>query len=251
MNDSTLSTTSTDIASLPLKSAREAFAGCQQAVVVAPHPDDETLGCGGAIALLRQRSIPVNILVMSDGTGSHPSSQLYPPPRLRRLRELETCEALGRLGVDTLDVTFLRLSDTSIPHPGTADFPTAVERCRHYLYQYSPSILFVPWRSDQHCDHRATWHIVQSCLQDWEYPPQQLVYSIWGSSTGGLRDLPTGEWGWRLDIRSVVDLKRYAVAAHQSQTTDLINDDAGGFCLTSEMLFNLIQPWETYLQVTS
>jgi LmbE family N-acetylglucosaminyl deacetylase len=239
----------TAIEALPFRSADEAFASCRRAVVVAPHPDDETLGCGGAIARLRLRSVPVHVLVISDGTASHPNSKQYPPAKLRDLRERETRIAVGRLGGADNAVTFCRWPDKGVPEPGTQEFAIAVTQCHEYLHRHTPSVVFVPWRHDQHRDHRATWHIVQACLQSWSQPPQQIVYSIWGSPSAGLPMLPVGETGWRLDISSVESTKRFAVMAHQSQVTSLIEDDPEGFRLTSEMLANLIQPWETYLDV--
>ncbi len=242
--------TSVEITALPLYSADEILASCTGAVVVAPHPDDETLGCGGAIALLRQLRIPVQVLVMSDGTQSHPQSKAYPAKRLKKLRESEALNALKMLGVAAVDVTFYGWSDTAIPHPSHPNFEQAVTRCNQQLLRFSPSLLFVPWQGDQHCDHQATWKIIQRCVRNWPQPPLLLAYSIWGSRAAGLRALPQQTTGWRLDIRSVQDLKRQAALAHQSQTTDLINDDPDGFRLTPTMLNNLIQPWETYLEVS-
>lgn len=239
----------TPVEALPLLTAADVFADCRQAVVVAPHPDDETLGCGGAIALLRQRSVPVQILVVSDGTGSHPRSQRFPAPALRSLRERETRAAAGRLGVPPEAITFWRWPDKAVPHPGGEGFLAAVEQGREYFRCHAAALLFVPWRYDQHRDHRATWQIVQACLQHQPQPPRQLAYSIWGSRTAGLAALPAGESGWRLDIGAVQALKRAAAMAHQSQTTGLIDDDPEGFQLTPTMLTNLIQPWETYLDV--
>ncbi|MDB9529386.1 PIG-L family deacetylase [Oscillatoria sp. CS-180] len=240
----------TEIDKLPLYSADQVFSECRCAVVVAPHPDDESLGCGGAIALLRQSDIPVQILVVSDGTGSHPNSRRYPPSQLRHLREQETRLAAKRLGVDAQAITFWRWPDKAVPGLGTQDFIIAVDQGRRYLRRHSPALLFVPWRGDQHCDHRAAWQIIQACLQDWSHPPRQVAYAVWGSRSAGLPLLPPGETGWRLDIRSVEEIKRWAIAAHRSQTTLLIDDDPNGFCLTPDMLANLIQPWETYLDVT-
>ncbi|MGC1309085.1 MAG: PIG-L family deacetylase [Phormidesmis sp.] len=239
----------TAIESLPLRSAEEAFANCQRAVVVAPHPDDETLGCGGAIALLCQRSIPVYILVISDGAKSHPNSKRYPAAALRQLRERETYAAANQLGVLSASVTFLRWPDTAVPGANSPDFSIAVNQCKQYLQARSPSLIFVPWQKDRHCDHRATGEIIQHCLQDSPNPPEQFIYTIWGTPAAGLRTLPPGETGWRLNIHSVEALKRQAVMAHRSQTTNLIQDDPHGFRLTPAMLNNLIQPWETYLEV--
>ncbi|MGB3790325.1 MAG: PIG-L family deacetylase [Phormidesmis sp.] len=240
-------------ATLPIKTIDE-FLSIRQVVVVAPHPDDETLGCGGAIAQFRQHSIPVQVLVMSDGTQSHPNSKRFPADKLRAIRELEANEALRILGVSADSVTFFRWPDTAVPCFGNSseekDFEQAIIRCNQYLTAHSPDLVFLPWRHDQHCDHQATWQIIYHCLQSWTQPPRLLIYSIWGDSTAGITHLPEGEIGFRLDIRSVENLKRQAALAHHSQTTPLIDDDPSGFRLTAEMLDNLIQPYETYLELS-
>jgi hypothetical protein len=64
-------------------------------VVVAPHPDDESLGCGGLIAEARAEGRRTRVVVVSDGTGSHPASKAYPKERLRDLRENEARKAVG------------------------------------------------------------------------------------------------------------------------------------------------------------
>ena len=100
----------TNPAKLPFRS----FTSHDPVLVVAPRPDDETLGCGGAIALLRSRRCQVSVLVISDGTMSHPRSRKYPPSVLQQLRQKETLDALKILGVDPTTVTFLRLPDGTI-----------------------------------------------------------------------------------------------------------------------------------------
>jgi LmbE family N-acetylglucosaminyl deacetylase len=69
----------------------------ESVVVVAPHPDDESIACGGLIGLLARRSVVVNIIVDTDGCGSHPNSFDYPPARLAKLRAEETLSALSHL----------------------------------------------------------------------------------------------------------------------------------------------------------
>ena len=92
-------------------------------VVIAPHPDDESLGCGGLIAGWRARGNDARVVVLSDGTGSHPNSRAYPPERLRLLREHETLAACHVLGLSPRHVTFMRLPDRFLPSEG----PTARE----------------------------------------------------------------------------------------------------------------------------
>ena len=102
------------------------------ALIVAPHPDDETLGCGGAIALLQAQGCNVNVLVMSDGTLSHPRSRKFPAFRLKALRYTETRSAMKLLGIDPKNIAFFDFKDGSIPTPECRVYDSALVACRAY-----------------------------------------------------------------------------------------------------------------------
>lgn len=220
-------------------------------LVVAPHPDDESLGCGGAIALLKQLSCTVRVLVISDGTLSHPNSRAFPTATLAALRQQEALTALSILGVEAENVTFLRLKDGSVPINCASEFDTAIALVRDYLTSFTPVTIFLPWRHDPHADHRASWELVCTAIADLHISPRLLEYPIWDwdSSQRGDAPDPDGVKAWRLDISTVLPQKLQAIAAHRSQTTDLIDDDPQGFRLTSEMLAHFAHPWELYLEV--
>lgn len=219
-------------------------------VVVAPHPDDETLGCGGLIALLHRSGNAVRVLVTSDGTGSHPNSRAYPPRRLRDVRESEAISAVGVLGLDEQAISFLRLPDTRVPHPHEPEFEDAVERCRAALLTDVPDTIVLPWRRDSHNDHQATWHIVHQAMQRAGINARTLEYPIWVWDLDQPDDMPRpGEMrGWRLDISPALQCKLTAIAAYRSQTTDLIDDDPDCFRLQPETLQHFQRPWEIYLE---
>ena len=179
--------TAVAISPLPLRSADEVFLGCSERSLSRLIQMMKRWDAGEAIALLQQRSIPVQVLVMSDGTQSHPHSKSYPADRLRAQREQEICAALKILGISAPKVTFFRWPDTAVPGSGDQDFATAVDLCRESLQRCQPSLLFVPWQRDQHCDHRATWQIVQQAVSSWPQPPRQVVYSIWAIAPQGYR----------------------------------------------------------------
>ncbi|WP_292762518.1 PIG-L family deacetylase [Nostoc sp. NOS(2021)] len=229
---------------LPWRSVNEI--ACSPALIVAPHPDDETLGCGGAIALLRSLNCHVQVLVISDGTLSHPRSLKYPADKLRSLREAETLSALKLLGVEVNDVTFLRMQDGSIP----TQYQSAVASCRAYITEIAPQIIFLPWRYDPHADHRATWKLIHAVLDDLRLSPRLIEYPIWDWDSEQRGSLPASVevTTWRLNISTVVELKQQAIAAYGSQITDLIDDDPEGFRLTPEMLANFTRPWEVYIE---
>lgn len=216
------------------------------ALIVAPHPDDETLGCGGAIALLRQLDIPVAVSIVSDGTQSHPNSKTYPFQALKSLRERESLAALAILGVDSNAVTFWELSDSRVNLDSTSDTIASV---RGYLSSLAPSTIFLPWRYDPHSDHRASWQLFTAACDRLTYTPRTIEYPIWDWDTRQRGNFTNAVKAWRLDISSVLKLKQRAIAQYRSQISDLIDDDPEGFQLKPEMIQNFLQPWEIYLEI--
>jgi LmbE family N-acetylglucosaminyl deacetylase len=221
----------------------------QSILIVAPHPDDETLGCGGAIALFRQLNLPVAVAVVSDGTKSHPNSLTYPPPKLKKLREQESLAALAILGVAPEAVIFLDLPDGEVYISSKSQ--AMIASIDQYLTQLVPSIVFLPWRQDPHPDHRASCQLFTLATKNLTNPPRIIEYPIWDWDTQQRGDFTDSINAWRLDITNVLELKRQAIAQYRSQISDLINDDPAGFRLTAKMLHNFTQPWEMYLEIKS
>jgi len=229
--------------------------GWGRTLVVSPHADDESLGCGGAIALLHGLGVGVSVVVLSDGTKSHPNSRRHPAGVLRALREAEAAEALAALGAGGPPgaegrLTFLGWPDAAVPGPDDEGFAVAVEQVAGLLRDWRAATILVPWRRDPHCDHRAGNAIARAAAATFGRPPRFLEYPVWAYASPDPADAPG--WGegvaWRLDVGAVLARKRAAVAAHRSQTTGLIDDDPGGFRLSAAMLAHFDQPWEIYLE---
>ncbi|MDP4021450.1 PIG-L family deacetylase [Methylobacterium sp. NEAU 140] len=218
-------------------------------VVVAPHPDDESLGCGGLIAAAREAGRAVRLVVISDGCGSHTQSRLYPPDRLRALRESETLDAVAVLGLDAAAVTFLRLPDAHVPSAGPAAEAAAAAVARAAAACAAGAVC-VTWRHDPHCDHTAAAAIVALArplmpgVRVYEYP-------VWGWTLPPETEVGPAPEGLRLDVSAHRAAKVRAVAAHASQTTDLIADDPAGFRLEPAMIDRLCGPYERYVTVRS
>jgi LmbE family N-acetylglucosaminyl deacetylase len=217
-------------------------------LVIAPHPDDESLGCGGLIAASRARKIPVHIVIVSDGVGSHPNSSLYPAVRLRVLREQEVIAAGYELGVTEDAITFLRLPDRFVRSDGSGA-QAAVNAIVRIAQTCNADLMTVTWEHDPHCDHQAAFalaraahiHLAQTRL---------CAYPIWGFKLPPDQplhmDYPEGSRVW---IREYLPAKRSAVAAHSSQVTRLIDDDPLGFILGADDLARFDRPYEPYLSV--
>ena len=225
-------------------------AGWGRTIVFAPHPDDESLGCGGVIGLLRKHEISVCVVTMSDGTLSHPNSKKFPAEKLRDIREMEMRNALEILRVGAAEISFLRYHDRSVPNRTSTDFDSAVKRIGTIIESENPSTVLVPWRRDPHPDHQATWQIVRAALDKIDFKIRVIEYPIWLWELAEEKDLPDDEQIslWRLDISEVLEIKQKAIHAHASQTTDLIDDDPHGFRLSLEILNHFAAPYEVFLE---
>ncbi|MEP6925237.1 MAG: PIG-L deacetylase family protein [Pyrinomonadaceae bacterium] len=234
---------------LPLLAA-ETVKNWGKTLIVAPHPDDESLGCGGAIALLRSYDCVVEVLVMSDGTLSHPNSKKFPALVLRDLRENEIISALEILGGAAMNISFLRYPDRSVPNKDSDEFPQAVEICQKFLEKTKPKTILLPWRRDPHPDHFAANQIISAAKTHLSFAPKIIEYPIWLWELATGADAPQSSEvkAWRLNIETVLAKKQTAIAAHRSQTTDLIDDDPTAFRLTPEILMDFAAPWEIYLE---
>lgn len=219
--------------------------GFGKTLIVAPHADDESLGCGGLISLLRKYHQSVYILLLSDGTLSHPNSKEYPAQKLRDLREQELINAASKLGVDAENIIFCRYKDRSVPNQSDAYFANAVDSISKMLDILKPESIFVPWRRDPHPDHRAAFQLLKEANNS---AGKIYEYAIWLEELGESGDFPTDEeaTAFRLDISSVMQNKQDAVSCHISQISDLISDDPEGFKLSEEMLGKFKKPYETF-----
>ncbi|MCE4226631.1 PIG-L family deacetylase [Methylobacterium sp. C25] len=218
-------------------------------VVVAPHPDDESLGCGGLITLASAANRPVRLVVLSDGCGSHTHSLLYPPERLRALREVETLAAVAELGLASDAVRFLRLPDAGVPSKGP-QAEAAAGSIVEAAHACGAGAVCVTWGRDPHCDHQAAAAIV-ALARPRLVGVRIFAYPVWGHTLPAEADVGAPPRGVRLDVTGAIEAKRQAVAAHASQTTALIADDPGGFRLEPAMIDRLCGPYEPFIAMSA
>ena len=221
--------------------------GTGGALIVAPHPDDESLGCGSLIAAATEAGRSARIVVVSDGAGSHPNSKAYPSEKLRALREAEALEAAAALGLRSDAVSFLRLPDRFVPTAGAAA-ECAVESIAAAAGAVGASALFVTWRLDPHCDHRAAYALTRAAQRRLD-GVRLFEYAIWAERLP-LDEEPQGPpRGFRFDARRYFTRKRAAVDRHRSQVSRLIEDNPEGVMLDPAMVCELVARDEVYLEM--
>jgi LmbE family N-acetylglucosaminyl deacetylase len=232
--------------SLPLRPVRDALQN-RPFVVVAPHPDDESLACGGLIADACRQAIRGKVVIVSDGAGSHPNSKAYPPDRLGSLREEEARQAGAELGLKPEEMLFLRLPDRFVPSEGEAA-ERAIGVIADCVTEIGAGSLFVSWRHDPHCDHEASYRIAREVQRRVE-KVRLFEYVVWGHTLPPSTDVDPIQSGFRISIdHEAQEKKRRAIDAHRSQTTRLIDDDPGGFLFSQIDLAHFDRPYEFFFE---
>jgi LmbE family N-acetylglucosaminyl deacetylase len=224
--------------------------GTQPFIVLSPHPDDESLGIGGLIALARRDHQDVSIVAVTDGAGSHPRSLTYPRERLIALRRAEMEEAGRILNVAPNHITQLGLPDSAAPKCGSA-FDRAAATVSEIVTITSAASLFVTWRHDPHCDHEAAGVLADEVRR--RHPKIRLwAYPVWGWHLSPKDEVTApSPSGYRVDVTEVMAIKRDAIAAHASQMTDLIKDDPDGFRFNETTLAPFLSPYEYFIEISA
>jgi LmbE family N-acetylglucosaminyl deacetylase len=232
--------------SLPFRLVRDVLED-RPFVVVAPHPDDESLACGGLIADACRQGVSGRVVIVSDGAGSHPNSKAYAPDRLSSLREEEARQAGAELGLKPEDMLFLRLPDRFVPSEGE-DAERAIGVIADRVREVGAGSLFVSWRHDPHCDHEASYQIARK-VQIRVGKVRLFEYVVWGHTLPPSTEVDPIRSGFRISIdHEAMEKKRRAIAAHRSQTTRLIDDDPGGFLFSQMDLAHFDRPYEFFFE---
>jgi LmbE family N-acetylglucosaminyl deacetylase len=235
----------------------------RSALVVAPHPDDETLGCGATIIRKAAAGTPVRVVVVSDGEGGRRDGQATPTENLPLLRRDECREACGRLGLATDALEFLGVEDGELDR----HLPTIEARLRAIIEQFQPEEVFAPAPLDAHADHRAVAMVIDRLRWGSLVGVDVYAYPVWYWNRWAWTDrresraIQIAQLLWRplwhtltchprrVDAHGIVEQKRYALDAHRSQVGTQDSDDSfldrnwlESFLRPEEIFFALQEP---------
>lgn len=216
--------------------------GLDRVVVLAAHPDDETLGAGGLIAAAGRTGMSVVVIVLSDGEASHPHSPSTTPDRLGEIRRDEVTGAVRGL-CPTAALHFVGLPDGRVSQRTEQVLNLLVD---HIGEQGATTLLVAPWRGDRHPDHEAAGRAAAVAA---ERTDAQLVeYPIW------LWHWATpGHAPWSHFTRLTLDepvraAKQVAMSHHRSQVNPLSDAPGDEALLSAEMLAHFERPYEVFLR---
>jgi LmbE family N-acetylglucosaminyl deacetylase len=187
----------------------------KSALIVAPHPDDETFSCCGLILLKRAAGVPVRVVILTDGEEVE-SGKCERPETVISARKREASDACHRLGVEAASVRWLRLPDGKLPHPGQSGFDAAAGALAAEIQAFAPDEIYCPHFLDVRSDHIAAAHLTQHALRLWSRPCVLFHYPVWMwyHASSGLRKKLNTTGAWRLDISAIQANKQHAMAAY-------------------------------------
>lgn len=240
--------TSKDLLSAPLFAPEQLGKQFGNTLILAPHPDDEVLGCGGLIQFLLSQDVRVAVCFVTSGGASHPNSKKFPSDKLAHLREEEAQSSCRILGVKPEMVFFLKQPDSLLNSFEKESIDKTSSEIAQILKEHQMSSLVLPWRRDPHSDHKASFGMGKNAAELVYHPIQLVEYPIWLWKNSTEKDWPKTEEMeiYRVDVSRMLNKKEEAIYAHKSQTSMLIDDDPQGFVLTEDLLSPFLTPFEFY-----
>jgi LmbE family N-acetylglucosaminyl deacetylase len=216
-------------------------------LVLAPHPDDETLGCGATIMRKLAAGASVRVVIATDGRHS-PRPSMLSIDAFVKVREEEARRACAILGLSAEDITFLRFEDGRLGDHRRL----ARDRLLDLLETINPEEVFVSSIIDNHPDHRVLAELARELAQ------------VRPGHPCGLYEYPIWFWDPRLwRIRDLLELrvcmvrmdefrirKHEAIAAYRSQITNLTGERDRA-ALRRGFLRQFLGPEETFFEIIS
>jgi LmbE family N-acetylglucosaminyl deacetylase len=177
----------------------------KEILVVAAHADDETLGCGGAIAKHTSKGDKVRLILMADGVSSRTQSN----DKSLEERNYVAEKAKNILGIDSIDYLFL--PDNKMDSIPLLDIVKLLEPL---VEQYSPSVVYTHYHNDLNIDHKITNQAVMTVCRPL---PSSTTTTILGFEV-----LSSTEWNqiqefnptYFIDISATIDVKINAAKAY-------------------------------------
>lgn len=212
-------------------------------IVLAAHPDDESLGAGGLMARLKRLGADVRVVLCTAGEASHPDSPSTTPAELAQLRLREFAGALGVLVPDA-GWRYLGLPDGELANHRAAVLAAVREAAAATGLPADRIVLVAPYRNDGHTDHDALGSAAAEAAAAAGHG--LLEYPVWYWLWAGAQD-PAWQTWLRLPLTPAEQhAKAQAMAAHTSQVLPLSGQPGDEVLLPAPFLEHFSRTWETF-----
>ncbi|MGC8451588.1 MAG: PIG-L deacetylase family protein [Cylindrospermopsis raciborskii] len=180
-------------------------------LVIAAHPDDEVLGCGGTIACYTAQDIPVRVIFLADGISSREASDMA---------ELESRHLAARKAAECLGISEVSFGEFPDNQLDTVPLLSIVKRIEQAIANYQPDTIFTHHIGDVNIDHqRVHQAVVTACRPQPHHPVKTLLFFEIPSSTEWQPpgSAPTFHPNWFMDISHTLAIKQQALEFYQQE----------------------------------
>lgn len=144
-----------DVRPAPAHNVEDTLGHAPRVLVIAPHPDDELLGCGGALLQQRAMGATVGAVYLTDGSASRAQGLAADAMARQRHREATQCAELLGLA----QWWWLGLPEGHWP------WAEAVAQVQNCLNEFQPTCLYVPSPLDFHPEHRRCATLISAAIR--------------------------------------------------------------------------------------
>ena len=133
-------------------------------LVITVHPDDETLGCGGTLLKYKDNWDEIHWLICTNIDSSHE----YYSIRQKEIKQVSTMygfDSVHNLNLNTMKVDQYAMSDL-------------IEKISLVVNKVKPNIMFLPFKTDVHSDHRVIFNASYSCTKSFRYSFIKKIYMM-------------------------------------------------------------------------
>lgn len=208
-------------------------------VVVAPHPDDEVLGCGGLVASAIDAGYDLDVVSLTDGEAAYPDDPYWSAPRLAQARRAELRDAVLALGGNPERILHAGLGDGQL-NRRLADAIATLDRLSR------DDAVLVTWACDGHPDHEAAAEAAQiACARS---GARLIQYPIWAwhwADPSAAAFLQQG--AVRLPLNPTVLARKEAAIASFRTQTGRVSPAPTAPILPAQVLSRFLRAYEVYL----
>ncbi len=186
-------------------------------LVIAAHPDDESLGCGGTIARLAREGAKVQVAFMADGVGARPME------RDEREQALQQRHGAGRAAASTLgtpEPRFLDYPDNRLDTVAMLDLARSVE---HLVEEFNPATVITHHGGDLNIDHRRVHQAVLTACRPQVGHPVKRIWCFEAASSTEWQSpgaAPAFTPQLFIDISATLERKLQALNAYRMEMRD-------------------------------
>jgi len=186
-------------------------------LLISPHPDDETLGCGGLIRKIKKAGGEVYVQIMTYGDEAQ-----YGGYSEKSVREQELQDVMNYLEVDDYEVFFpgeeFHLKLDGIPEKTLLD--KIEKNSRLSLNQLNPNMVGIPAENSTNVDHRVTYRAAFTALRPRPHHLKSFTPIVFTYDNLTYWNYQNFEANWFVNIDDEIDEKIHALSLYATQMRD-------------------------------